>query len=84
MRGARRYSFSRFIRCLYQFTPSECRLADLLHQDFDLSQAAEVLGITRGTARFMLKSIFRKTHTNRQPELVRFLLGIPGVSCPLV
>jgi DNA-binding CsgD family transcriptional regulator/PAS domain-containing protein len=64
---------------LYQLTPSECRLADLLLQDLELIEAAESLGVTRGTARFMLKNIFRKTGTHRQPELMRFLLGLPNV-----
>ena len=52
---------------LYQLTPAECRLADLLLQGQDLAEGAESMRITKGTARFMLKSIFRKTdtHTNR-------------------
>ncbi len=63
---------------LYQLTPAECRLADLLLQGNDLGEVAECLRITRGTARFMLKSIFRKTDTHRQSELTRFLLGLPN------
>jgi DNA-binding CsgD family transcriptional regulator len=73
-------SRSAILSAIYHLTPAECRLADLLHQDFDVAQAAEVLGITQGTARFMLKNVFRKTRTHRQPELIRFLLGIPSVS----
>jgi DNA-binding CsgD family transcriptional regulator len=65
---------------LYHLTPSECRLADLLLQDLELIEAAESLSVTRGTARFMLKNIFRKTGTHRQPELMRLLLGLPGTS----
>ncbi|MDE3137651.1 MAG: hypothetical protein KGL59_13825, partial [Acidobacteriota bacterium] len=63
---------------LYQLTPAECRLADLLLQGNDLGKVAESMRITRGTARFMLKSIFRKTDTHRQSELTRFLLGLPN------
>jgi DNA-binding CsgD family transcriptional regulator len=63
---------------LYQLTPAECRLADLLIQGKDLGDVAESMRITRGTARFMLKSIFRKTDTHRQSELTRFLLGLPN------
>jgi DNA-binding CsgD family transcriptional regulator len=63
---------------LYQLTPAECRLADLLLQGNDLKEAAECMRITTGTARFMLKSIFRKTDTHRQSELTRFLLGLPN------
>jgi len=63
---------------LYHLTPAECRLADLLLQGRDLAQAADSMRITRGTARFMLKSVFRKTDTHRQSELTRFLLGLPN------
>jgi DNA-binding CsgD family transcriptional regulator len=73
-------SRSATLSSLYQLTPSECRLADLLLQDLELIEAAESMGITRGTARFMLKNIFRKTGTHRQPELMRFLLGLPNVA----
>ena len=63
---------------LYQLTPAECRLADLLLQGRDLAEAATSMRITRGTARFMLKSVFRKTDTHRQSELTRFLLCLPN------
>jgi DNA-binding CsgD family transcriptional regulator len=33
---------------------------------------------TVGTARFHLKTIFRKTGTGRQSDLVRLALGLPG------
>ncbi len=62
---------------LYELTPSECRLADLLFQGLELKAAAESLRITPGSARFVLKSIFRKTGTHRQSELIRFLHRLP-------
>jgi DNA-binding CsgD family transcriptional regulator len=65
---------------LYHLTPAECRLADLLLQGRDLAQAADSMRITRGTVRFMLKSVFRKTDTHRQSELTRFLLCLPNGS----
>lgn len=68
------------LSALYRLTPSECRLADLLLQDLDLTAAADSMGITSGTARFVLKSIFRKTGTHRQPELIRLLLGLPNIT----
>ncbi len=64
---------------LYKLTPSECRLADLLLQGLDLTAAAKSLRITPGSARFVLKSIFRKTATHRQSELIRFLAGLPNL-----
>lgn len=63
---------------LYELTPSECRLADLLLRGLELKAAAESLRITPGSARFVLKSIFRKTGTHRQPELMRFLHRLPS------
>ncbi len=64
---------------LYELTPSECRLADLLLQGLELKAAAESLRIAPSSARFVLKSVFRKTGTHRQSELIRFLLGLPSL-----
>jgi DNA-binding CsgD family transcriptional regulator len=63
---------------LYHLTPSECRLADLLLQGFTVARAAERMRVTSHTARFMLKSIFGKTATHRQSELMRFLVRLRG------
>lgn len=63
---------------LRRLIPAEYRLSDLLLQNLELATAAEVLGITPGTARFMLKNIFRKTGTHRQSELLRALLILPN------
>ncbi len=68
---------------LYELTPSECRLADLLFQGLELKAAAESLRITPGTARFVLKSIFRKTGTHRQSDLIRFLHRLPRLEANL-
>jgi DNA-binding CsgD family transcriptional regulator len=67
------------LRELYGLTQSETRLALLLLADCSVEEAAELLGITVGTARGVLKTIFAKTGTNRQASLVRLLLsGPPG------
>ena len=63
---------------LYGLTPAECRLADLMLQEADLNRAAERMRITTHTARFMLKSIFKKTQTHRQSQLVRLVMSLPG------
>lgn len=67
---------------LYRLTPSECRLADLILQGADLRKVAVRLRLTIHTARFMLKSIFRKTGTHRQSELMRLLMSLPGEGQP--
>ncbi|MHC4434438.1 MAG: helix-turn-helix transcriptional regulator, partial [Planctomycetota bacterium] len=61
------------LRDLYQLTNAESRLAARLGAGETLSKAAEVLGITRETARTVLKRIFQKTDTHRQAELVRLI-----------
>ena len=63
---------------LYDLTPAECRLADLLLQGMDVREAAERLRITIETARFHLKRVLRKTGARRQAELIRMMLLLPG------
>jgi DNA-binding CsgD family transcriptional regulator len=59
---------------VYGLTPGETRLTLLLLSDCSLEEAARLLGISRSTARSVLKRIFEKTGTNRQSGLVRLLL----------
>lgn len=66
------------MRRLYGLTPTEGRLADELAAGTELQTAAQHMRLTVHTARFHLKSIFRKTGVNRQNELVRLVLGLPG------
>lgn len=54
----------------FALTPAEARLAVLVGGGDELSKAAEVLGIAKGTARSQLKAIFMKTGARRQAELV--------------
>lgn len=61
---------------LYGLTPAEARLALCLASGKDLRAAAEELGIAYPTARAQLASIFRKTDTSRQAELVRLLVSV--------
>jgi DNA-binding CsgD family transcriptional regulator/PAS domain-containing protein len=59
---------------IYGLTPGETRLALLLISDCSVEEAANLLGISRSTARSVLKRIFEKTGTNRQSALVHLLL----------
>lgn len=52
----------------------EAELALALKRGQPLSVCAVTLGITEGTARQYLKSIFLKTGVQRQAELVKLLL----------
>ena len=64
----------------FGLTPAECRLANLLHEGIELRRAAERSGMTFGTARFTLKTVFQKTGTHRQSQLMRLLSSLPGES----
>ncbi len=58
------------ISAMFALTPAEGRLAGELARGATLAVAAGNIGITLHTARDRLKSVFAKTHTRRQAELV--------------
>jgi DNA-binding CsgD family transcriptional regulator len=60
----------------FALTPAEARLAVIIAQGAKAEYAAEVLGISLATARNQLKSVFSKTGTHRQSELVALLSRI--------
>ncbi|WP_332815705.1 helix-turn-helix transcriptional regulator [Ramlibacter sp.] len=62
---------------VFGLSPAECRIATLLAEGLSLKQIAEVQGTQHDTVRKQLRSIYQKTATNRQPELVRLLLHLP-------
>ncbi len=65
------------LRAWYDLTPAEARVAMLLASGLSLQEIVERLGIGTNTARTHLKSIFGKTDTRRQGELIRLLLSNP-------
>jgi len=68
---------------LYSLTRAETRLVSRLLEGGGLTAASEKLGLSRNTVHSQLASIFQKTGTRRQSELVRLLLGgIAPVSSP--
>jgi DNA-binding CsgD family transcriptional regulator len=63
----------------YGLTPAEARLAVTLVEGKTLEEAVQLLDITVHTARTQLRSVFAKTETHRQPELIALLLcGVLG------
>ncbi|MGZ3184666.1 MAG: helix-turn-helix transcriptional regulator [Telluria sp.] len=56
---------------------AECRVASLLADGVPLREIATTLGVQYETVRKQLQSIYQKTSTNRQPELVKLLLHLP-------
>jgi DNA-binding CsgD family transcriptional regulator len=61
------------LRAIFPFTRVESQLASRLLSGATLLDAAKGLGVTMNTARTHLKSLFAKTRTRRQTELVRLL-----------
>jgi DNA-binding CsgD family transcriptional regulator len=72
------------LSALYQLTPTESRLADLLLQGLEVRQAADQMQTTLETTRFHLKRILAKTNTHRQTELIRLMVSLPGTSASTV
>jgi len=58
---------------MYDLTPSEARVASLMAEGLIVPEITRHSGTTRNTVRTQIKSIFRKTGTRRQTELVRLL-----------
>jgi DNA-binding CsgD family transcriptional regulator len=65
---------------LYGLTETEARLASALSGGHSVESAASLLRIQPTTARTHLKSVFRKTGTSRQQDLVRLLTSLSSVS----
>ena len=66
---------------LFALTRAETRVALLLSEGKSLQHAADRLGVATSTVRSQLKSIFRKTNTSRQSELIKFLCSLPPPRC---
>lgn len=68
------------LKSVFDLSNSEARLAHGFASGLDIKQIAERMGITVHTARTYLKTLFDKTGTNRQAELVRMLItAFPAV-----
>ncbi|MCW5713278.1 MAG: hypothetical protein KIT43_02010 [Bauldia sp.] len=65
----------------FGFTVQEARAASLLLSGLELSEVAERLSISKETVRYHLKSLFAKTGTHSQRELVHFItVSLPPIS----
>lgn len=63
-------SFRALVQQLYDFTPSEAKVAEELLAGRSAAQIAEGYGLSVETVRSQTKSIYAKTGISRQPELV--------------
>lgn len=62
----------------FDLSPAECRIALLLAEGLALKEIAAQVGVQHDTVRKQLQSVFQKTATRRQPDLLRLLLNLPG------
>jgi DNA-binding CsgD family transcriptional regulator len=66
------------LSALFGLTPAESRLAMLLADGHSASAITQMVGVSRNTLKSQLSSIFQKTGTSRQAQLVRVLLQLPA------
>ena len=64
---------------LYDLSPAEARVAQHLLNGLSLKEITEALNLSLSTIRTQLKSIFSKTDTHRQSELIGKLLSEPAI-----
>jgi DNA-binding CsgD family transcriptional regulator/PAS domain-containing protein len=63
------------LRDLLGLTPAEASVVRLLAEGLTLAEAADRLGLRLATVRTRVKTIFEKTNTHRQADLVRLALS---------
>ncbi len=68
--------FEHVLPDLFGLSAAEIRIVNVLAQGKDLQTVAEVLQISRNTVRNHLQSIFKKTNTQSQPELLVQIMGL--------
>lgn len=61
------------LQVIWEFTHAECRLARLLLHGLSLEEAASHLGVSKNTVRSQIRSMYEKTGTHRQGQLVALL-----------
>jgi DNA-binding CsgD family transcriptional regulator len=67
------------LQALFQFTPVESTIAVLMMASLSTAAIAAELTITKNTLRDHLKSMFAKTGTRNQSQLLHTLLRCPAI-----
>ena len=67
---------------LFGLSAAEVRLAERLMLGESPEEAAASLNVKVSTARWHLASLYRKTGTRRQAQLVRLLMSLPSIDAP--
>jgi len=66
----------------FDLSPAECRIVHLLVEGHTQKEIAARVGVQHDTVRKQLQSIFQKTATRRQPDLLRLLMNLPSCAPP--
>jgi DNA-binding CsgD family transcriptional regulator len=61
-----------------KLSPMECRIASMLAEGLSVKKIAGIVGTQQDTVRKQLQSIYKKTSTKRQSELIKLLLNLPS------
>lgn len=69
---------SALLSAAFGLSHAECKITSMLADGMPLKTIADALGVQYDTVRKQLLSIYQKTATNRQPELVRLLMNLPA------
>lgn len=64
----------------FELSPAECRIVHLLVDGLTPKEIAAQVSVQYDTVRKQLQSIFQKTATRRQPDLLRLLMNLPARS----
>ncbi|WP_169458007.1 helix-turn-helix transcriptional regulator [Ottowia thiooxydans] len=73
---------SDFVMRIFGLSPAEARLLPLLLRGYAPTEIASELGVKISTVRSQLSSIFAKTGSTRQQDLIRLLGSVPQVRSP--
>jgi len=71
------------LRAMFGLSPAECRVALLLSDGHATREICDILGVTANTVRSQIKSVFLKTGTRRQAELIRLLITHSAPASPI-
>ena len=66
-----------FLHMAFNLTSTESKVVTLLLDGFVLKEIAKKNNVNEDTVRKQLQSIFKKTSTNRQSDLIKLLLNMP-------
>nr|WP_277397969.1 LuxR C-terminal-related transcriptional regulator [Paraburkholderia sp. Ac-20340] len=66
----------------FDLSPAECRIVHMLVDGFTAKEIAARVNVQYDTVRKQLQSIYLKTATRRQPDLLRLMMNLPARGRP--